>query len=661
MKKIFLTFLLTILSFVLTYGQTNKVVPSGSGTELDPYLIASLGNLSWLTQNSGEWDKFYKQTVTIDASETANWDDVDDNGDGDLFNDANDITATGNNEGWLPIGTLSGVYDGNGNTISNLTITANRKTSGNAFLDALTGNVETLGLTSIDFSGHTYVAGLVGRCRGNITNCYTTGIITCVDSLVNKVRFGGLIAEALSSSEISNSYSEVNITGTSTGHSGYMGGFIGDINSALVVVTDCHATGNITDGGTSAGGFVGYLHKVSVLSNCYSTGNVDGLAQSVGGFIGKNRASATVSRCYSTGNVTGAADNVGGFVGMHDGQDGSCEISECYSTGDVTADQEVGGFVGYIEDVAIIINSYSLGSVTCSGGNDSGGFCGELDDASTKIEKCYSIGELIATGKTNQGFIGDFNSSGTDVDNYYDATTSKQTSTKGNADSKTTAEMQAQATFVNWDFASIWEIVGTNYPRLQNIPDTSLPVELTSFDAVVVDETVLLTWATATEVNNYGFQVEKMDAGIDEWVNVAFVDGAGNSNSPKQYSYVDTSTPLSASVSYRLKQIDTDGAFEYSNVVAVNLNNLAKTKLFQNHPNPFNPTTKISFSLSALSNVKISVYNILGEKVAELINNKMEAGNHSVNYNASELTSGVYIYRIDTPNYTKSMKMILMK
>ena len=185
-----------------------------------------------------------------------------------------------------------------------------------------------------------------------------------------------------------------------------------------------------------------------------------------------------------------------------------------------------------------------------------------------------------------------------------------------------------------------------------------LPVELTSFTAVANDNSVVLEWATATEVNNYGFEVERAVA--DEFETIGFVEGAGNSNSPKQYSFVDTDN-LSGEVNYRLKQVDADGSSEYSDVVKVNANGLAKTELFQNYPNPFNPTTQISFKLANANQVNVSVYNTLGEKVAELVNEVREAGVHNLKFDASNLSSGFYIYRIETPNYSKTMKMMLLK
>ncbi|MCL5030909.1 MAG: T9SS type A sorting domain-containing protein [Bacteroidetes bacterium] len=170
-------------------------------------------------------------------------------------------------------------------------------------------------------------------------------------------------------------------------------------------------------------------------------------------------------------------------------------------------------------------------------------------------------------------------------------------------------------------------------------------------------------------MNNYGFDIEKsevsgqssFDNSQSSFVKIGFVKGSGNSNSPKSYSFVDTSI-VTGSVEYRLKQIDNDGSFKYSNVVTVNLVP-AKYTLYQNYPNPFNPTTTIKYDLPKQSKVELKIYNMLGEEVVTLVNKEQQAGRYSVQFDVSskQLASGVYIYRLQAGNYSSVKKLVLLK
>ncbi len=204
----------------------------------------------------------------------------------------------------------------------------------------------------------------------------------------------------------------------------------------------------------------------------------------------------------------------------------------------------------------------------------------------------------------------------------------------------------------------------------KNIP---LPVELTSFSVNSVEGSkAQLEWETATEVNNYGFEVERAVLTDDleeiaektKWEKVAFVKGHGNSNSSKLYSFTDKNLLGGSKFSYRLKQIDIDGKFEYSDIIEIEiLPN--KYELHQNYPNPFNPSTLIRFSLPEDTQLAINIYNLLGQKVTTLLNKELKAGNHEVNFNTASagynLASGVYIYSLESKNFSQVKKMILMK
>ena len=204
-----------------------------------------------------------------------------------------------------------------------------------------------------------------------------------------------------------------------------------------------------------------------------------------------------------------------------------------------------------------------------------------------------------------------------------------------------------------------------------------MPVELTTFNAFLKNNIINLHWETATEINNYGFEIQRevssLKAESGSWEKIGFVQGSGSSNSPKEYSFVDTN-PFNGKVGYRLKQIDNDGAFKYSSVATVK-SLPSKFELYQNFPNPFNPSTTIKYSVPASPNlpkgealVQLKVYDILGNEVEILVNKMQQPGNYDVEFttnvgtnNYSPLTSGVYFYQLKVDEFTSTKKMILVK
>jgi photosystem II stability/assembly factor-like uncharacterized protein len=192
--------------------------------------------------------------------------------------------------------------------------------------------------------------------------------------------------------------------------------------------------------------------------------------------------------------------------------------------------------------------------------------------------------------------------------------------------------------------------------------DSPLPVELSSFSASIIGSTVKLNWSTETEINNYGFEIERyaLSAERQAWEKIGFVNGNGNSNSPKSYSFTDNNVE-SGKYSYRLKQIDNDGQFEYSKAIEVDLGAPKKYELSQNYPNPFNPTTTIKFNLPEAGNVKLTLFNILGQELKTLVNEFKESGVHTINFDASDLNSGMYIYKLEAGSFVQTRKMTLVK
>lgn len=207
--------------------------------------------------------------------------------------------------------------------------------------------------------------------------------------------------------------------------------------------------------------------------------------------------------------------------------------------------------------------------------------------------------------------------------------------------------------------------IGSGYAMGESQPGIPLPVELVSFTAKVVSGNVVLNWTTETEVNNYGFEIERASAAPHKsWEKIGFVEGSGNSNSIKHYSFSNNKFLSGLEYYYRLKQIDTDGQYEYSNEVSVTLS-VDNYELFQNYPNPFNPSTTISFSIPEEAFVKLKINDVLGNEVAVLVNERLSEGHYETVFNASTvrdgLPSGIYFYSIETGSYIKTRKMIIMK
>jgi hypothetical protein len=203
-----------------------------------------------------------------------------------------------------------------------------------------------------------------------------------------------------------------------------------------------------------------------------------------------------------------------------------------------------------------------------------------------------------------------------------------------------------------------------------------LPVELTSFSAVFENNSLTLLWETATEVNNYGFNVQKLALLENDsvWVNLGFVLGNGTTNIPHEYSFVDEINPNLKEVLYRLEQIDIDGETKYSKILVVDLSSITSVEeelpkeftFYQNYPNPFNPSTIIKFDIPQNSvgksyNTILKIYDLLGREVAVLLNESINPGFYEIEWNAKGLTSGIYFYQISWNGTVITKKLMLAK
>ncbi len=206
-----------------------------------------------------------------------------------------------------------------------------------------------------------------------------------------------------------------------------------------------------------------------------------------------------------------------------------------------------------------------------------------------------------------------------------------------------------------------------------------LPIELITFTARIINGSVLLEWTTATEIDNYGFFVERgvtrTLGELEGWAAITFIPGAGNSNSPKEYSFTDDLKNMDIipdTIYYRLKQVNTSGQSEYSEIVSVETQDFASLpaqfKLHQNYPNPFNPVTKIKYSVGQICNLScpgipttLKIYNILGAEVTTLMDETKSPGNYEVKWDATGYSSGIYFCVMKSGEYSDAIKIMLLK
>ncbi|MBN2013364.1 T9SS type A sorting domain-containing protein [candidate division KSB1 bacterium] len=212
-------------------------------------------------------------------------------------------------------------------------------------------------------------------------------------------------------------------------------------------------------------------------------------------------------------------------------------------------------------------------------------------------------------------------------------------------------------------------------PRIQNANITKVngsiavsavvPVELSLFDATVNGQAVSLRWATASETNNLRFEIQRKLVDTDVWQSLGFVKGNGTTTATHEYRF-DDSLVDPGSYEYRLKQIDTNGSFEYSNAIRIEITAPEKWQLAQNYPNPFNTMTRIDYQMPVADFITIRIYNLLGREIRTLVQQRQTAGFHSVVWdgkddNGSVMPSGIYIYQLKSRASTLSQKLMLLE
>ena len=212
-----------------------------------------------------------------------------------------------------------------------------------------------------------------------------------------------------------------------------------------------------------------------------------------------------------------------------------------------------------------------------------------------------------------------------------------------------------------------FDITNKNLSNPINIQDEPMPVMLASFISNVNGRNVKLSWVTSSEINNKGFEIERAESGSpNTFTEVSFINGANNSNMPKQYSYTDTKLN-SGKYTYRLKQTDNNGNYQYYSLnSSVDVALPSKINISQNYPKPFNPVTKIDYEVPVDSKVSVKIYDMTGKEVSTLLSTENhKAGFYTLQFDASKLSSGTYIYRFIAENttntFTESKKMTVIK
>ena len=437
----------------------------------------------------------------------------------------------------------------------------------------------------------------------------------------------------------------------------------------------------INRGGTDFNGMFGYSSGATLISiflvNVDVTGN-----SSVGGLYGTNQTSPSdIDDCYVSGSVEATNSTTGACGGLF-GSDqvvGSSSIDNCYSTASVTAvGTNVGGFTGYSN--GSITNCYSVGAVNAGTAANVGGFIGSLTGT---ITNCYSSGAVTSSGSNVGGFVG-YSDGGTITNSFWDIETSGKSSSAG-ATGKTSTLMKTESTFTDasWDFATtpIWKInasINSGYPYLAwaESVDSSLPVELTSFTANRKGNAIVLDWVTESEIENLGFIVERSDNG-GEWIEIASykdnssLQGQGSVTSHIEYSYTDKNITDGIRYDYRLADVSYKGDVEFhylNSQVGGTTNALLPSDLtvYKNYPNPFNPTTKLSWHLNQADIVIVNIYDAKGCLIKELLNSYHASGYHELLWNGSDqggtnVSAGVYLVSVRSGNHTQTSKMLLLK
>jgi hypothetical protein len=719
-----MTTIIILLSTCFCYSQ----FAGGTGTPSDPYLISTAEQLNNVRNYIGtsHVEKYFKLINDIDLTEYLNsgggytlwgasgWEPIGKAMDYERFYgkfDGNRRKITGlkiDRKSTDRVGLFG--YTGEGAIIENLGI-EDATVEGRYYVGILVGSNLNAMITNCYTIGQIYgearVGGLVGNNYGSnslITKSYSSSLVEGVGTdITSKQYIGGFAGQNSSGARTSNCYSTGQVSGAKN-----VGGFVGNNEGPTeFCFTKCAVSGT----STNIGGFTGYSYNIYLvgpsITNCFWNVQTSGLGGNSGdnnyGATGKTSPEMTTQALSSpniylnaswdfkgeSSNGTDEIWNIGN--GRHDGypyldwqySNDPSSSSTTHSTQSIPTDNPNPDPI-FFSGTGVTINftgvagTNGVNDITVSQYSEQpSNLLGQIASESNIAGTSY-----LFTNNTGFSFTSTVQFLVSDIPGVNTALLSDL-----NNGDVTDIKFWKRPEYGTGEFTNLGFLLynkgadainGTadDYLYLEGVTSFSeftfssgthvLPVELTSFTASVSERKVTLNWQTATEINNYGFDIQRAvisSKRTDDWEKIGFVEGHGNNNSIIDYSFIDDNI-MSSKYSYRLKQIDNDGNFAYSEIVNVEIGELPTIfSLSQNYPNPFNPTTKISYQLPADGKVKLTVYDILGNEVAILINNEQVTGKYEITFDANKyrLSSGIYFYKLNAGKYTEIKKLVLIK
>ncbi len=637
MKTSNVLLLCTLLTVFLPSSPVSAQFAGGSGSEEDPWQIETAGHLDNVRNYTGfdHEEVFFIQKENIDLAVFL-WDQEHE----DYINDG---------LGWVPIGDpeepFLGTYLGNGYTVSGLVIKRPDEDYQGLFGVAYYARFDDVTLSEVDITGRDFVGGLTGNNFDTIlSDCHVSGEITSTGDFA-----GGLIGSH-SQGEVTNCHTDVVLTGNANA-----GGLSG--MSAHSTIRNCYSTGEVTAEDRVVGGLIGELFEANLL-NSYSESHVTGNDWHVGGLVGLSDGAA-ISGSHHTGTVVGRRHHTGGLAGTN-GE--GATIIHSYSSGDVTGEgHSTGGLVG--RNLGTIENTHSTGSVTGMD-NYTGGLVG-FNRSGASIKKSYSTADV--NGEMYVGGLVGYSSNATISSSYSKGAVKGERNSVGGLIGTTlggTIENSFSRSSVsgnNWvgglvgyngtDDLSIINCYSTG-PVVGEEEDVGGLVGFLDGNTSVVSESSYWNHETSGQTASEAGEARNTEQMTYPYDEDTFVDW------DFEYTWVhDTEESMNQGYPYmEIKSTVTNVSDpKIQEEIAQEIS------LAQNYPNPFNPSTRINFTIPEQAHVRLRVYNVMGQHVRTLVNEVKSPGSYEVPFEAIGLSSGIYLYRLQTETYTASRSMLLVK